>query len=142
MQFIIALYWIFYFYLCFEWVIGDFGGVAKKCDGFTIILAELLVQWWGLKISAGRSKAARRLRGQEREFSWPWFGGCVTQGCRVGNTVINMLPNLKCGALIITYLAANNMHCTKLSNIVQKFLQGTDSSNWLTYCYQSLAEPE
>ena len=39
MQFVKALYWIFYFHLCFEWVKGDFGGVAKKCDGFTFILA-------------------------------------------------------------------------------------------------------
>ena len=63
MQFVTDLYWIFYFYLCFERVIGDFGGVAKKCDGFTFILAGLLVQWRGFKISAGSSKAARKLSG-------------------------------------------------------------------------------
>ena len=60
MQFVKAWYWSFYFYLCFERVIGDFGGVAKKCDGFTFVLAALLVQWQG---SAGLFRAARKLSG-------------------------------------------------------------------------------
>ena len=49
MQFVKALYWIFNFYLGFEQVIGDFGGVAKKCDRFTFILVGSLVQWWGFQ---------------------------------------------------------------------------------------------
>ena len=47
MHFVKALHWIFYFYLSFEQVIGDFGGVANKFDWFTFILAGLLVQWLG-----------------------------------------------------------------------------------------------
>ena len=69
MQFVKALYWIFYFYLCFERVIGDFGGVAKKYDGFTFILAGLLVQWRGFKNFSGSLKSCQKVERVRSENS-------------------------------------------------------------------------
>ena len=88
MQFVKALYWIFYIHLCFERVIRDFGGVAKKCDGFAFILAGLLVQWRGFKSFSGSLKSCQKV---EREFGGPWFGGCATQGCHCGSISTNVL---------------------------------------------------
>ena len=57
------------FYLCFEQVIRDFGGVAKKCDRFTFILAGLLVQWRGLKNFSGSLKSFQEVERVRSENS-------------------------------------------------------------------------
>ena len=84
MQFVKALYWIFYFYLCFEWVIGDFGGVAKKCDGFTFILAGLLVQWSGFKNFSGSLKSCQKVERVRRENS----AGVLLTGVKLAGETI------------------------------------------------------
>ena len=56
----------------------------KKCDGFTFILVGLFVQWQGLKISVGRSKAARKLSGSGARLRGGGGGGLVWQVCYSG----------------------------------------------------------
>ena len=49
--------------------IGDFGMVAKKCDGFTLILAGLLVQWRGFKNFSGSLKSCQKIERVRSENS-------------------------------------------------------------------------
>ena len=51
-------------------VIGDFSGVAKKkCDGFTFILAGLLVQLRGFKNFSGSLKSCQKVERVRSENS-------------------------------------------------------------------------
>ena len=46
---------------------GDFGGVEKKCDEFTFILAGLLVQWQGFKKFSWLLKSCQRVERVRKE---------------------------------------------------------------------------
>ena len=50
-------------------VIGDFSGVAEKCDRFTFILIGLLVQWQGFKNFSESLKSCQKVERLRSENS-------------------------------------------------------------------------